>query len=216
MVTGELARYADTLCDLEALCVPLNTGLTWARGVLISDLLNKSLAALYTRPDLEWAWIMGDDHRFPSDILIRLLDRDVDCIIPACVHRQPPFYSNVMKLLDDGSKQFKVMQEFPTSGLYRLEGGETCGDAGILVRKHVLDAIPRPWYDTRRSGAYASDDTAFTSRVREAGFDIHVDCDARMGHITPMTTTPIIKDGRWALRLDAGDKPVVDIKVADG
>lgn len=208
MVTGELARYADTLCDLEALCVPLNSGLSWLRGVLISDLLNKSFERLYTQAGLQWVWVMGDDHRFHPDTVIRLLDRDVDCIIPACVHRAPPFHSNVLGINADGSKKFKTMADLPTSGIYRLKPGESCGDAGILIRRRVLDALERPWYDTRRSGAYASDDTAFTDKVRKAGFDIHVDCDVALGHITPMAITPVVNDGKWTLKIDAGDKHV--------
>jgi len=216
MVTGELARYADTLSDLEAVSVPLNSGLSWLRGVLISDLLNQSLERVYSQPGLEWVWVMGDDHRFPPNVLLHLLDRDVDCVIPVCVHRQPPFWTNVMHVADDGTKRFKPITDLPTSGLYKLGDGETCGDAGILIRKRVLDAIPRPWYDTRRSGAYASDDTAFTSRVREAGFDIYVDCDMPIGHITPMTVTPIAHDGKWSLQISASDKLVGRLGVANG
>lgn len=213
MVTGELARYADTLSDLEALRVPRGSGLSWLRGVLISDLLNESFERLYTQPGLEWVWVMGDDHRFLPETLLSLLDRDVDCIIPACVHRKPPFHSNVLGVNDDGSKQFKTMADLPTSGLYTLKDGESCGDAGILIRKRVLDAIERPWYDTRRSGAYASDDTAFTNRVRKAGFDIHVDCDVSLGHITPMAVTPVVHDDKWVLRINASDNLVCALGV---
>lgn len=207
MLTGELARYADTMADLAAISVPLGTGMTWFRGVLIADGLNKSLGALYERSDLEWAWLMGDDHRFGSETLLKLLDRDVDCLIPMCVHRAPPFASNVVEHID-GKRRLKMITEFPTSGLYKLKEGETCGDAGMLIRKRVLDAIPRPWYDNLRSGSFSSEDLAFTRRVREAGFDAHVDCDVRIGHVTPMTVTPVVADGQWKIGVDAGDKHV--------
>lgn len=210
MMTGELARYADTFADLAALRVPMGAGLTWFRGVLIADGLNKCLQALYSRPDLEWAWIMGDDHRFPPDVLLRLLDRDVDCVAPVCVHRHPPFNSTVMRVGEDTSRSLNVW-ELPTSGMYKLGEHEACGDAGLLIRKRVLDAIPQPWYDTRRSGAFSSDDAAFTYRVKEAGFDVYVDCETPIGHITPMTATPRVEDGKWVLRIDASDKPVAGL-----
>lgn len=211
MMTGELARYADSMSDLAGLHVPIQSGLTWFRGVLIADGLNKSLQALYTRPELQWAWIMGDDHRFAPDALMRLLDREVDCIIPACLHRHPPFNSTVMRVADDGTKMGIPMLNLPTSGLYKLADNESCGDAGLLIRKRVLDAIPQPWYDTRRSGAFASDDVAFTRRVNDAGFDVYVDCETPLGHITPMSVTPRIEDGQWVLRIDVSDKPVIGI-----
>lgn len=211
MMTGELARYADTFADMAALNVPLHSGMTWFRGVLIADGLNKSLGALYRHPGFEWAWIMGDDHRFSPNTLMRLLDRDVDCIAPACLHRHPPFNSTVMRVLPDGTKTGVPIYTLPKTGIYKLGEGESCGDAGLLIRKRVLDAIPQPWYDTRRSGAFASDDTAFTSRVREAGFDIHIDVEVPLGHITPMSVTPRIEDGEWTLRVDASDKPVASM-----
>lgn len=211
MMTGELARYADTFADLAALSVPLHSGLTWFRGVLIADGLNKSLAVLYKHPNFEWAWIMGDDHRFSSNALMRLLDRDVDCVVPACVHRHPPFNSTIMRVAEDGTKMGTPIYNLPTSGLYKLSDSESCGDAGILIRKRVLDAIPQPWYDTRRSGAFASDDTAFTNRIRNAGFSVHVDVEVPIGHITPMSVTPRVEDGEWVLRVDAGEKPVASV-----
>ena len=63
MLTGDLARYADTMTDMEGLDVPMGTGLVWFKGCLIADGLNQSLAKIFTRPELQWAWIMGDDHR---------------------------------------------------------------------------------------------------------------------------------------------------------
>ena len=211
MMTGELARYADTFADLAALRVPTGTGLTWFRGVLIADGLNKCLQALYTRPGLEWAWIMGDDHRFAPDTLIRLLDRDVDCVAPVCTHRHPPFNSTVMRINEDGTSRGLKIQELPTRGMHKLADNEACGDAGLLIRKRVLDGIERPWYDTRRSGSFSSDDAAFTHRVKQAGFDVYVDCETSIGHITPMTITPRLVDGEWSLRIDASDKPVASL-----
>lgn len=207
MLTGELARYADTMADLEVLDVPLGSGLYWFRGVLIADGLNKGLQALCESPTLEWAFLMGDDHRFDPSTLIRMLDREVDVVIPTCVHRAPPFYSNVA---GHGGQEtrLKLLGEFPTSGLYELGDKEVCGDAGMLIRKRVLSAVDFPWYDNRRSGSFSSDDFAFTNRIRKAGFKVYVDCDVRIGHTTPMTVTPVVMGGEWKINVTAGDKHV--------
>lgn len=203
ILTGDLTRYADTMSDLAVLQVPDKSGEVWFKGCLIADGLNKGMAHVYDRPGLDWVWLMGDDHRLPPDVLMRLLDRDVDVVIPMCLHRSVPFNTNVV---DYGAKRAKTLDEFPTSGLYRLGDTETCGDAGMLIRKRVLDAIERPWYDSRRSGSFSSEDQAFTHRVRQAGFDVHVDCDVRIGHITPMSVAPVTVDGAWKVRIDAGDE----------
>lgn len=211
MLTGELARYADTMFDLDGVNAPLESGRFWFKSVLISDGLNRGFETLFSRPEMEWAWLMGDDHRFHPDTLLRLLDRDVDCIIPMCVHRMPPFPSNVRS-----SAGGKMVGDFPTTGTYRLGPGEVCGDAGMLIRKRVLEAIPRPWFDTRRSGTFSSDDQAFSQRIKDAGFDVHVDCDVRIGHIQPMAITPTVIDGEWKIRLDATDMMVCALNPAAG
>lgn len=205
ILTGDLTRYADTMSDLAVLQVPDRSGEIWFKGCLIADGLNKGMAHVYDRPDLEWVWLMGDDHRFAPDMLMRLLDRNVDVVVPICLHRVPPFYTSVM---DHSVPRPKALAEFPTTGLYELQERETCGDAGMLIRKRVLDALEQPWYDARRSGSFSSEDQAFTRRVLEAGFGVHVDCDVRLGHITPMSITPDTIDGEWAVRIDVDDKLV--------
>lgn len=213
MLTGDLTRYADSMSAFSSLRVPLGAGLTWFKGCLIADGLNKSFMRLFEQPGLEWVWVMGDDHDYGPDVLIRQLDKDVDVSIPLCLHRMPPFPTNITDR--SGIEPRSVMvSEMPTSGLYTLGPEETCGDAGMLIRKRVLEAIPSPWYDTRRSGSFASDDQAFSVRVQEAGFEIHVDCDVPIGHITPMTVTPSVRDGEWKIALSAGDKPVCALNPA--
>lgn len=215
-MTGELARYSDSMADLEALRVPLGAGRSWFRGVLIAEGLNKALKGIYAKPDFEWAWIMGDDHRLEEDVVLRLLDREVDVIIPMCVHRHPPFYSTVVGIKEDGSREYKPVSDFPTAGLYKLKNGEACGDAGMLIRKRVLDAIPEPWYDNLRSGSFSSDDLCFSQRIQDYGFDVHVDCEVVIGHTTPMTITPRVVDGEWKMSLTTSDKPVATFGVRRG
>ena len=161
---------------------------------------------------------MGDDHVYRPDILMKLLDREVSAVIPFVLNRQPPMDSTVAIWYDMENPtvpgrdfRMKFLEEFPRSGLYKLADNETCGDAGLLLRRPVLEAVEKPWYDTRRSGGWATDDQAFTRRIREAGFPLHVDMDVPMGHLQPMAIVPLVTgDDKWAIRLIAGTKTVVD------
>lgn len=210
MMTAELSRYSDAVSDVVGLKLPPNSGFVWFKGVLIADGLNKGLAALLAKPDMQWAWIMGDDHRFDRGALCRQLAKGFDASVPLCLHRRPPFATTVIDY-SGGKGRYRLASEFPTSGEYKLKPDEMCGDAGLLVTRKVVEAIEPPWYDTRRSGSFASDDLAFSKRIREAGFDIWLDLDSTLGHITPMTITPTVVNGQWSVQLKAGDKNVASM-----
>lgn len=210
MMTGELSRYSAAMADFKALELPPSSGINWHDGVLIASGLNKGLAAMLAMPQMQWAWIMGDDHRFDRDILLRQLAKGYDASVPFCLHRKPPFATTIVDTAGGGYR-WKLASEFPTSGSYKLSEDEVCGDAGLLLTRRVVEAIEPPWYDNRRSGAFSSDDLAFSKRIREAGFDIYVDLDVQLGHITPMTVTPVLLGGQWRVKLTAGEKSVAAI-----
>lgn len=210
MMTGELARYSDSMSDLIGLNMPEGSGFVWFKGVLIANGLNKGLAAMVAKPEMQWAWIMGDDHRFDRDVLQRQLAKGFDASVPLCLHRKPPFATTIIDCSGD-KRRHRLASEFPTTGEYKLTPDEMCGDAGLLVRRRVVEAIEPPWYDNRRSGSFASDDLAFSKRIREAGFDIWLDLDSVLGHITPMAITPKRVNGKWTVNLAAGDDPVASL-----
>src|SRR5690606_20125817 len=105
--------------------------------------------------------------------------------------------------------QTLFLENLPAEGLYELGEGETCGDAGMLVRRTVLERIGAPWYDRLRSGSLGVDDQCFVARVKEAGFSVKVDLDNRIGHMTPFTLVPIRKGDRWEVRMISGGKHAV-------
>ena len=218
LLSGEIARFTSAVQCLTSLVAPLGTRASWQTGVLITKLLNMGLKSFMDQPDLQWVWIMGDDHVYRPDILMKLLDRGVDAIIPFVLNRHPPMDSTVaiwhnMENPTVPGRDFRMrfLEEFPGEGLYKLADNETCGDAGLLLRRRVVEAVEYPWYDTRRSGAWASDDQAFTRRIKEKGFNIYVDTDTTMGHLQPMAVVPMrTLDGKWSIRLVAGMKTVVD------
>lgn len=210
MMTGELARYSDAMSDVIGLQLPTGSGFVWFKGVLIANGLNKGLAAMVAKPEMQWAWIMGDDHRFDRGILKKQLAKGRDASVPLCLHRKPPFATTIIDC-SGGERRHRLASEFPTSGSYKLKPDEVCGDAGLLITRKVVEAIEPPWYDNRRSGSFASDDLAFSKRIREAGFDIWLDLDCTLGHITPMAITPKVVNGKWVVDLAAGDDAVASL-----
>lgn len=201
MITGELTRYAISMQCVNSLRVPPKSALSWFTGVLIAKSLNAAFQQVMDNPALQWAWVMGDDHVFDQDCLLRLLDREKDVVAPFCLNRLPPFDPTVV---DHNQKRMKYLEEMPASGLYKLQRHETCGDAGLLIRRNVLEALAPIWYDTRKSGAIAAEDQAFVRRIHDAGFDIYYDLDNHIGHLGTANIFPVRKGNRWEVRLTGG------------
>ena len=208
LVTGDLTRYALAMQSLMSLAVPPGTVNNWHTGVLIQKSLNDSLQAVLDNPTLQWAWIMGDDHVMAPDILLNLLAREKDVIAPLCLNRQPPMDPTI---IEHTTKRMKYLEDLPLQGLYHLSETETCGDAGLLVRRNVLEKIGNPWYDTRKSGSLAADDQAFIQNIKDAGYEVFIDLDQQLGHIGNVTYMPVRKNGRWDVRLFGGLRHIVDL-----
>src|SRR5690606_2064204 len=85
---ASLARYNEFWMSVESLQVPHGTKLVAARGADIPHQLNEGIR----RMTGEWVWILGDDHVFVPDLLLKLLDRGKDVILPLTPRREHPFY----------------------------------------------------------------------------------------------------------------------------
>lgn len=208
LASGEIARYGVSLQHLARLQVPNGSLLAWHMGVLVAENLNLGLDAMMANDTLQWAWIMGDDHTYDAEIVLRLLDHDLDVVAPLCLNRYPPMDPSIVNATVGRQK---YLEEMPTSGLYKLGPDETCGDAGLLIRRRVLEKLERPYYDRLRSGSFKSEDQAFTRKLHDAGFPVWVDVDRPIGHIASVAVQPIVKAGVWNVRLVGGMKHIVDL-----
>jgi GT2 family glycosyltransferase len=149
----------------------------------------------------EWIHIQSDDHIWEPDALIKLLDREVDVIVPIILMRSPPFSTLIFKdLTDEGYMPFSF-EEIPEKGMMEVFAA---GTGGMTIRKNVLDAIGEPWFKYRE-GIHLSEDLYLCQRIREAGFKIWCDVEVRMGHRGTHTVYPIYEDGTWAAGLKLGD-----------
>jgi hypothetical protein len=194
--SGELSRFADFSRALVHLGRPEGTQLIWIKSIDIVGSANKIIQGMKG----DWLWLMGDDHVFDPDILQRLLAHDVDVVVPLCLQRYPPFAPVVYSGQDPKSGSFYVHDHLPEHGLVEVHAS---GDAGMLIKKHVLDAIPPPHYETEGKGL--NQDVNFCKKIKAAGFKIYVDVDTVLGHINTYTVWPTRNEYGWAigLQLDA-------------
>ena len=72
----------------------------------------------------------------------------------------------------------------------------------MLVRRSVLDALEDPVFESHGG---LNEDLTFCAKVRDAGFRIWCDTDARLGHIGQVDVWPVFKDGEWQINLHLGN-----------
>ena len=196
--TGEFTRFSLFGQSLLGLQKPPETFCVWATGGNVARNCN----TIVTEMQGEWVWFIGDDHAFPPDILMNLLARNVDIVVPICAQRQPPYSYGVYQMLEDGTTPLVDL-----TGKTGLVSVDYAGSAGMLVRRHVFEKIEPPHF---RLGQFRADsegeDIYFCAQARDAGFTIWVDTDHPMGHSAVVTAWPVRwPDGTYGTKLDLGN-----------
>lgn len=197
-----IVRYVQFAASMFQLEQPEGTTISIHRSASVAENTNASIREMTG----EWAWLIADDHVFPPDTLLRLLDRQVDIIVPVCCKRAPPyplvlFHEHGTR--EWGGREYPAWQalhhsELPEEGVFTVDAA---GSAGMLIRRRVLDAIGEPWFENS-PGAAGNEDVLFCKKAREHGFDIHVDSEVFIGHLSDHCVWP---DKQHGWRLDLGN-----------
>lgn len=184
------AEFAMSLARLDKpkdweVYAAYNYDLTHARNFMVENFKGDLL------------WLMDDDHTFGPDILRRLIAHDKDIVGPLVLGRRTPFKTSARI---DG----EPLDRDAEPGLYEVD---YAGGAGLLIKRHVFEAIEPPWFwngrlDPDDSSSHQSDDYYFCEKAREAGFSIYCDTSVLMGHMTVTTILPEWKDShnQWFTR----------------
>lgn len=201
VLCDHVSRYTDFSVSITGMTIPEGSKVTWAISADIVGNCNDLAENFHG----DWLWIMGDDHVFPPDLLTNLLAHDVDVVVPLCARKNPPFppvlYSSFIP--NEGYHLLDLSQH-PNGGLVEVEGA---GTAGMLVKRHVIEALEKPYfrYNGLRDGVELSEDLYFCHKIREAGFKIHADLDQQLGHIRPVNVVVGRNpDLGWGRLLDFG------------
>lgn len=204
---GALARYWQLYASLDALKVPKGTAMVTVEGVNVATNINKAIREKFTG---EWLWVMGDDHSFRDDILLGLLDREVEIVVPVVSRRGVPFQTVFYKHAAlDGSTFMtyswdELSRDYPNGGLAVVDAA---GSAGMLIRRHVLGEVGDPWFAW--IGEKISEDVNFCLKARGKGFNVTADLDRTMTHITPCELEPYRdRDGKWQVAVSVDGRRV--------
>jgi hypothetical protein len=196
-ITSDLSRYSDFWTSLEAMYRPPGTKDLHMKGLWTANTINRCIAKM--APESQWIQLWSDDHRFKSDCLMRLLAHDVDIVAPFCLLRSPPFRPSTFHEVEPEAYQFYTWEELHhQQGLLPIQ---TCGGPGAVIRREVLDTVGAPWF-TGLAGEHPQEDLSTFARWRQQGFQLYVDLDTPIEHLTTMSVAPHrLEDGTWTIRI---------------
>ena len=206
--TSEVGRFALFTIALASTIQPPNTCLQVTASASVTENVNQVMRQL--RDEDEWCWIMGDDHCWPRDTLMVMLQEmdenpEVDILVPLVVRRNPPWAIGLFHEI--GTKDAKgnalfmtyTYEEIPEEGIFEIDAA---GSAGMLIRRRVIDMIPDPWFystmDNEGRQVVLNEDVTFCTRARhDYGLKIHATTRATLGHLGIFNVRPLRREGRW-------------------
>lgn len=209
---GDLGRYHQFTMSMACIVYPPGTTVSMMQSLSVPANLNRIIREM---PDAaEWLWIQGDDHVFAPDSLLRLLDRDVDVVVPLITRRSPPFSTLVFKEETEEGYLPYAYEEIPKDG--SLLPVYAAGNGGMLIRRNVLDLVDPDrengvWF-AHSGGEMVNEDTEFCRRLRELEVPIYLDPSVHMGHCGmfiawPQLSGPDGEEAAWGINIQMGQGP---------
>lgn len=148
--------------------------------------------------------MLGDDHVFSPDLLEKLINRNVDIVVPLCLQRAKPLQPVLQKEISPGKVEKMTFDDLPNrTKLWRLPHGIYTGNAGMLVKRRVFDIMGYPWMEQGQlvpgRGGF---DLYFCKKAQELKILVHLDLENTTGHMTHVGIWPEEKDDGWGYRFE--------------
>jgi hypothetical protein len=205
IIANDTGRYTLFSVCLTQLKHPPNTRIDWALSTDVAGARN-TLVQRSLDAGSEWILFIDDDHVYPNDLLMRLLEHEEMMVCSLYLRRAQPFSPVAASHRNEEGLYDSIdLTTLPESGLLKIHAS---GAAGMLVKSEVFRAIAYPWFEYGRvkdKDWNAAEDIIFCEKVNEAGFSIYLDLEARLGHMTPAAIWPSWVDQEWAVGFSVAD-----------
>lgn len=130
-----------------------------------------------------------DDHIFPADTAIKLLEHDVDIVGALAFKRRPPYDPCIFNAVkDETTGELGMVHE--VSIKQGLQEVTAIGFAFVLIKVEVFKKLQFPWfiYGDKSLGIMIAqggigEDMSFCVKARNAGFRVFCDTDLIVPHI---------------------------------
>lgn len=189
VASNTMGRYREFDISLRTVSSPDKSVVAYEIGCDIAFNFNNLCRRVLKDNSLQWLWVLGDDHIFKPDTLTKLLERNVNIVTPLCLKRSSPFQPVIYKVND--GKHYPAGLDYikNETGLFEVDA---CGNAGMLIRRNVIEEIADDWHRVGWLEAeHGGSDLYFCKRARDHGFKLYVDLDNPIGHIAHMAVWPM-------------------------
>jgi hypothetical protein len=208
--TSEVGRFLMFTVSLASTNQPPGCFLNASASASVTENINSIFRQL--REEDRWVWIMGDDHCWPRDTLVTMLQTldahpEIDVLVPLVTKRNPPWHLVVFEETGEVEEAYHdtptfrpiAWQDVPPSGVFEVDAA---GSAGMLLRREVIDTVADPWFysttDRDGRGVVLNEDVTFCTRIRhEHGFRIFAISDCVLGHLGIFNVRPYHNGERW-------------------
>lgn len=212
LAAGVQPRFYEFQMSLDQLKTPVGTKLSIERSCDITQNFNNCVKKMIG----DWVFFLGDDHSFAPDILFRLLDHNVDVVVPIAPCKVAPWAPCVIHGPIDGESIWHdnmplyTWDELSGDGLLALPEGDFIGQAGMLVKKKVLDRIGYPWFKAGQLDAgRLQEDMTFCHELQKLGYTVWVDQNIIFDHYFIIGVTARKHEGQYVPALKSGATTIV-------
>jgi len=176
-----------------------------ATGLRPLEIAFNTLHKLFLDSDCDYFFTINDDEHLPADALDRLLAHDKDIVIPLglrwdnklgpmpCVGvREGGVHVSIelARHFDNPGEitatEMAARYVNPTTGYKGLRRCDRVGNSGILIKRHVMEAMPlgtfRVDMTEDRLTVLATEDYVLCDAMRAAGYEIWIDCGMVLDH----------------------------------
>jgi hypothetical protein len=202
LACNESARFSACYASILGVKRPTGSKVYFVSGLSIAENWNQAARVLLAEPDLQWLFLMNDDHIYPTDTLLRLLEHEVDAVSALYTERVVPFGPVLFdRVADEAGHVLRLA--LPRESKAQLVPIVACGDGAMLVRRSVFERVDSPWWTFGAVDADRIDhDIAFCAKLRAAGVSLFADLSTIVDHVTAFALRPVQHaDGSWSIQL---------------
>lgn len=186
-----LGRYREFDVCVQRTKAPEGTIVDWRVGVCIAMHFNNMIRTMLDDEKYKWLWMLGDDHVFKGELLMSLLKRNVDVVVPMCLKRIPPYQPIVFAGREGGFQPLGWGAVSGKSGLVELKTS-LLGNAGMLIKRSVVETMPAPWFENgKMNPELGGCDLWFCQKLHDMGLGLYLDTDNTIGHLSHVAVWPM-------------------------
>lgn len=206
LFSSDAARFSSFTAELEALELPSGSVKDFETGPDASELRNTLVERAIERGSY-WIWFISEDHSFNSGIVKTLLSCDKQIAAPVVLSTTAPVHALAYKGVSRANRPLEIPLDsvIGPGSLVEIDSATT---SGMLVRRAVFEALPKPWFPNE-----VDDERAFCDAARAARFEPFLFTEARLGNRCTASMYPTHRAGKWELSVAVGSDIELSIPI---